>query len=527
MKKRRLYLMYIAVLVCLTSLSMVAWAAQSPNAGNGGGNGSGNESESGNSPPDYGDLFVLHRDMEGIPILTEELCQQPIAAASFTGCINVPAGEGVNEDQCLLIPVDPATCTVLPEYAIYTQEVEFGRISVARAPETVLESQLEDALLNLSTAGCTSLDPAGRLVYSSNVDENLTTSSSIDSPLQNLAIYRQLMLTGTLGENVTLPGNNHWLNTAARGLGAAVDKTGKVTVDMVVYLNQILGLTDKETITALPKTCIDVREEVKGVMQTVEKCFLQYSDYNYTRASNFASLPHPAYIPAYVSGPPVEGNFEYLSEMGETRTFEISQGPIMGAVPELKASPGYSQSDIGAFVQAADDTRAVIEFMHSWPVPGDYATPVTCGAGSDVYYDVSISDKSGLQVPVRMVAGTEGREGTVTIANAGPAVASGTVMVTGRYTINGQEHTVLLYRMNAAGEPTNEPIFNTAAEPFEGLLADRTQTWSFFFSMSSTATINWTATVTAVNDVNLANNTVTQQTIVTRSTGGGSGSSRR
>ncbi len=517
--------MYIAVLVFLISLSISALAAQSPNAGNGGGSGSG--SGDGNNPPDYGDLFVLHRDMEGIPILTEELCQQPIAAESFTGCINVPAGEGANESQCLLIPVDPATCTVLPEYAIYTQEVEFGRISVARAPETVLESQLEDALLNLSTAGCTGLDPAGRLVYSSNVDENLTTSSSIDSPLQNLAIYRQLMLTGTLGENVTLPGNSHWLNTAARGLGAAVDKTGKVTVDMVVYLNQILGLTDKETTTALPKTCIDVREEVKGVMQTVEKCFLQYSDYNYTRASNFASLPHPAYIPAYPSGTPVEGTFEYLSEMGETRTFKISQGPIMDAVPELIAHRGYSESNIGAFVQAADDTRAVIEFMHNWPVPGDYATPVTCDAGSDVYYDVSISEESGLQVPVRMVAGTEGREGTVTIANAGPAVASGTVMVTGRYTINGQEYTVALYKMNAAGEPTNEPIFNTAAEPFEGLLTDRTQSWTFFFSMSSTATINWTATVSAVNDVNLANNTVTKQTIVARSTGGGGSGSRR
>lgn len=515
MKKRTVCLIQATVFVFLVLLGMGALAAKPPDAGNGGGAGSGN------SPPDYGDLFVLHRDADGIPRLTNELCQQPIAAAPFAGCINVPAGEGENASKCLLIPVDPANCTVLPEYTIYTQEVDFGRISVARAPATVLESQLEDALLNLSTAGCISLDPAGRLVYSSKSSTGDTVSSAIDSPLQNLAIYRQLMLTGTLGPNVSLPGNNTWLDTAARGLGAAVDKTGKVTVDMVVYLNQILGLTDKNSTVALQQECIDVKEEVNGVVQTVEKCFLLYSSYNYSRASNFGALPNPAYIPPANGSNSMAGWFEYLSEIGSTRTFEISQGPILDAVPELKADPGYEKPNIGAFVQAADDTRAVIQFMHTWPVPGEYATPVTCESGSDMYYDVSISENSGLQVPVRMVAGTEGREGTVTIANTGPAVASGAVMVTGKYTVAGVEYTVPLFRVADTGEVTTVPIFNNGAEPFEDLSAGYNLTWAFFFSMNKTATIKWTATITATNDVNLANNTVTAQTIVTRSTGGG------
>ena len=39
-------------------------------------------------------------------------------------------------DGLCLIPLDQYSCSVLPEYAAYTQEIEFERINVARAPET-------------------------------------------------------------------------------------------------------------------------------------------------------------------------------------------------------------------------------------------------------------------------------------------------------------------------------------------------------------------------------------------------------
>ena len=112
---------------------------------------------------------------------------------------------------------------------------------------------------------------------------------------------------------IVLPDANV-LNTAARGLGAAADKTGKVTVDQVVYLNQIMGLTDESVQTYLPKICMNVREEVQGTVQPVRKCFLNYgdehpgtgyenipgngpyADYQYDRAANFGALPAPAYI---------------------------------------------------------------------------------------------------------------------------------------------------------------------------------------------------------------------------------------
>lgn len=495
--KKRIFpaIAVLLALTCVLAFSTSAFAAKGGGAGIDGG---------GAEAPDYGDLFVLYRNDNGVPILKDG-CQQPLAAAEFVGCDDISSAPG----DCLLIPVDLTTCTVDPEYASYTQEVDFGRINAIRFPDSVFETQLEEAIITLATADCISLDPAGRLVASSTTDDGVTETSTIDSPIQNMAIYRQLMLEGDLGEEVPL---TDWLDTAARAFGVASAKDGEVTVDMVAYANQILGLTDPETSTMLDKTCIKVREEVQGQMQEVTKCFLYYgddygNDYSYARGINFGSLPSPAYIPADL---PQDGLFEYLTlSYGSALTFEIAQGLMVDAVPELLTDPTLHASNIAGFVQVADDTRAVIEFMHTWPVPGDYATPVSCEASGGTFYDVSISDDSGLQVPVRMVAGTEGREGTVTVANAGPAEAIIAVMVSG---IDSEGNSVTpLYAMSN-GPPTDEQIFDVPEEFV--LPAGFSKSWTFFFSMEEPTEITWTATVAAPDDVNLSNNTVTETTIV-------------
>ena len=73
--------------------------------------------------------------------------------------------------------------------------------------------------------------------------------------------------------------------------------------------------------------------------------------------------------------------------------------------------PGFVDGNIGGFAQAADDAREVIEFMHDRPLPLGYETAVPlCDApDTDLIYDVSISDVSGLQVPMRMVVTQRGQ----------------------------------------------------------------------------------------------------------------------
>jgi len=444
-------------------------------------------------PPDYGDLIYLYRDANGVPILDGDLCQQPLAFPSDT-CLMDCTGL----DPCL-VPVDPATCAVDEAFANCTKEVDFGRMNEARAQPRVMERQLEDVIVNLSTADCISLDPAGRLVTSrvGDTPEDVTTAT-IDSPLQNLAIYNQIARLGYVGEPgnpLDLPG---WFaDTAARALGAASDKDGVVDVDLVVYLNQIMGLSDPATTTVVPKICIDVKEEVKGVVQLVEKCFLRYVGYEYERAVNFSALPDPAYIPE--SGP-MEGWFEYLAEVDppvDPPLFEIVQGPILDAV--FGVDPGFLDGNIGGFAQAADDTRAVIEFMHSWPVPGDYPTPVPCGDSGETTYDVSISQMSGLQVPVMMVDGSEGREFTVTVSNqsASPDAATGTVTVTA---MEGGQSIATFPR-----------VFT-----FTDLAPGTSKSWTevFTVNLGHSGTISWIATAAAEFDVNPANDSVAKTTTV-------------
>jgi len=467
------------------------------------------------APPDFGDLIILLRNDSGVPIPSAStqvpdpetgilvdggLCWQPIAF-SVDDELACPTSCQVTTTTPATVSVDQFNCAVTTGCSGCTQEVDFGRINEARSPETVFESQLEDVVVNLATADCRTLDPAGRLV-ASRVDSDLgVLVSTIDSPLQNLAIYRQLMLTGTIG--TALPEGAGTLDTAARGLGAASDKTGEVNVDLVAYLNQIMGLSDPLTSTILPKLCETYREEVQGTIQLVQKCYLDYGQvppdllaYNYDRTANFLGLPSPAYIPA---DNPMDGWFEYLVLLSqEPPTFGIEQGPILDAVFGTASVTG---SNIGGFALASDDTRSVISFMHENQVPVDFETPVPCIPDSTVIaYDVLISEESGLQVPRVMVDGLEGREFIVTVANASGSAdpASGTVTVTAIAASGGI----------IEGSPWTFE--------FTDLAVGASQSFTQFFSidLGERTRINWEAVAAAEFDVNLSNNTVTETTRV-------------
>jgi hypothetical protein len=520
-----------------------------PGGGGGGGGGDGDAGE----PPDYGDLVVLYRDASGFPELTADSCQQPIAFESDTCvnyedflCVEFDPDDGVT---CLtkVVPVDSTTCAILPEGVGCTHEIEFGRANSARSPASVFEAQLEDVVVKLATADRIGLDAAGRLVacvdggFDGDV-ELPDTSSAVDSPLQNLAMYKQLMTYGYLGDEgqITLPASV--LDTAARGIGVAVDKGGKVSVDMVVYLNQILGLSDlPETILGAPY-CMDVKEEVMGNIDLVTKCFLNYGAFSGEngygggagRAGNFGSLPFPPYISDGTGV--MDGKFEVLKWTGddtEYPTFDIFRGSIFERV--FGGQEGAGMANIGGFVQEADDTREVINYMHSWPLPiaaidpvtqelVTFQTPVTCEDSGGIGYDLSISADSGLQVPVQMVPNDEGREFIVTIANAGPDAASGSVWVTAETDTAGVVVTLLIDNGDGTTTQIPGPSFEFS---FTDLAKGSTASWTrvFIVDPGKKTTISWTATIDAEYDVNSTNNTVYETTnVIQTGKGGGRGS---
>jgi len=555
--KTRLLLTLLGVLAA--GAIGLSGSAVAQGQGGGGGNGGGGPGGGGDdaTAPDFGDLIILYRDANGVPIPSESvlvtdpesgllvdggLCWQPIAfnvddeALCPATCVvdSYPSGTDV-------VSVDQRTCAVAAGCSGCTHEVEFGRINEARSPAAVFESQLEDVIIKLATADSTSLDPAGRMVASNCVEVDgeieITSTSTIDSPLQNLAVYRELMLKGTIG--VDLPQGADIFDTAARGLGVASDKGGSVNKDMVAYLNMLMGLDGEPTF--IGKLCETFREEVQGTIQLVEKCFLNYgsdlsdvapvpggldgASYLYTRSDNFStlepSLPLPSYIP---EGDARDGWFEYLVMLDDvTPSFTIAQGPILngvfcvdaGGLPVLPDSggncptstidPGFEGGNIGGFAQAADDTRAVINFMHDWPMPDAdvFATQVPCVPSDNVLYDLAISEQSGLQVPKNYVNGGE-REFFVNVGNLGPDTANGSVTVTAT---------------------DDEGLNRSWPFTIEELGPGQTASFTQLFTINTTSRqIDWSATVVADppgTDPNLGNNTVSATSVVRASGGGG------
>ena len=551
--------MKIQSLVCTVMVALLVFAGDAlaigPGNGLGGGQGSGQGGGGGGGDavvtPDYGDLIILYRDDYGVPIPSPEVlvedpetllmvpggqCWQPIAfnvedtLACPAECVvpSVPAGEAV-------VLVNQYSCGIDVGCSGCTQEVDFGRMNNARAPASVFESQLDDVVVNLATADCVSLDPAGRLVTSRvetvevELDEyvDVVTSGAIDSPLQNLAIYKQLMMYGYLGDEnfpIVLPASA--LDTAARGLGAASDKGGEVNVDKVAYLNSLMGLDDVPTILD-PKLCETYRKEVQGVIQEVEKCFLDYSSHGYARQTNFSALPNPGYVAPRFGQESQIGWFEFLAPLDVStpyyETFKVGRDRILNRV--FGSDLGFQDGNIGGFAQAADDARAVINYMHSWPLPADYATPLVstadCSASPDTDFDVSISEKSGLQVPKNIVDGSSDRELIVNVANAGPDAATVTLTVTAEQPVDDG-----IVMVNLDGDdPDAGFIQSPFVFPSVIIAAGGSHSFSAFISVDigEQTTINWEAIADAPGDVITSNNTRTAISTVRATSGRGGG----
>jgi hypothetical protein len=166
----------------------------------------------------YGDLVYLYRDpITGLPILVDGYEQ---------ACTNSDCTE-----------YEPIIDGEVPEGAI---EVDFGRTNIMRAPASVTEHSLDEVVNKLfpvdadgnPVAVTITTDEAGRIV----VD-----GATIDSPLENYALYLAL-LSGT----ISIPGFDDPVLLATSALAGAADKTGDITLDFVINVNEISELSTGE-----------------------------------------------------------------------------------------------------------------------------------------------------------------------------------------------------------------------------------------------------------------------------------------
>ncbi len=312
----------------------------------------------------YGDLYVILRDVYGVPILTGADYVQPIAFTMDAAGNLVPVLDA-NGDY-VLMPLDAEgeiDPTQIPEGENWVAaEVEFSRLSIARSPDKVLDRALDEALLALTEADSVTLDPSGRVIVVIDGVEQ-----TFDSPLINFALYEQLVTYGNLilrddeGNPILVDGNvvpllptsilpdsgdalsQADLDLAATLFAAAADKYGVVNVDMVVYMNSILGIDG-----TLPGDYVD------------------YSTFTYDRAGAYAG------VTAEVLVQQPDGSYIVQEVSILDAVFGGADGVFNAADDNLAAS------NADGFTAATDDALQVIEFIHEF-APPEVATTESTG----------------------------------------------------------------------------------------------------------------------------------------------------
>jgi len=278
-----------------------AWAGGNPelnpHAKAGGGKPTGAGSKKGDL---YGDLIMLLRD----PVTGEAIVEN----GEYLICLDVACTETV-----------PTIDLEVPD-AVTPIEVDFGRASIARAPDAVTDKALDDALAKLTADGVIiGTDDAGRITYT--IDG---VTSTIDSPLENLALYVDLMvgLSSDVGDTATEEalGDLATLETAAALFAGVADKTGDITIDYLYYQNQITGVVES------PDTYYD------------------YADFTYDRD----------YLATYSYWVSIDG----ADPVSKTLDINTYLEAVNGALPD--------DGDYAAlFTAAADDALEVIELVHT------------------------------------------------------------------------------------------------------------------------------------------------------------------
>jgi hypothetical protein len=376
----------------------------------------------------YGDLYVIERDGNGEPVLRDVTYTDPETGDPVTVSCPQPLGS-----DCSLLPlwgdcqgelVPPLYCDFDPElydacgvhedFVDLTQEVSFGRGSVARAQDFVIDSAYAEFLKTINEAVAVGFDPAGRIRLGlPTEDPEEPIWKTIDAPLENLGLYREIVTNGCLGtvtEEITgeegepievtyaldesaigllsaslaadllcaYPdmGSDEWwmtpttpdaagvtnedLQLATAFLGGATDKSNPLSLDEIINLNTYLGLN--------PYTFVKVKKE-----RILTVSYFDFGAFTYDRSQVFsADLSWPL-----LSCEPSCFVADVVDVFGETPpgvNLDAVNLPVCRGGYPLPGACDLSDDDEGCgganyFAQAAEHARKTIWFIHNWEVP--------------------------------------------------------------------------------------------------------------------------------------------------------------
>ncbi|MBE0649497.1 MAG: hypothetical protein IH595_01530 [Bacteroidales bacterium] len=310
------------------------------NAGNGGGGGV------------YGDLVICLRTPEGIPIYQAIAGEKEVAYYPLPIKINALTLEPVkNADGTYATFQLDEIGDVIPEAGYIVQEVEFGRLNVVRAPQSVFDKGFTEAVASLTQPGITAIktDASGRLVaivgaedwlvnYDNDPLNDEANDKTIDAPREDLAIYQELMSNGLDGRLSFLRSwgytDNDVLRLAQGAFAGGADKTGTVNVDEIAYMNDWIVTWSSGDMP-----------DPKG------RHYYHFTSYNYNRAATYAN------------------KFVRITELRPNGSWTYTYKSLLDIVPwtSPKLLIDYANganTDLTGFANAADDAVQVLEFIH-------------------------------------------------------------------------------------------------------------------------------------------------------------------
>ncbi len=312
---------------------------------------------------DYGDLIVCLRDVDGIPgylYFPEEHDPYFPLPIKFYVSTGFPATEVIDGTTYYLTFKLDSVGIAIPEDGFFVKEADFGRLSLVRAPESVLDAALLEAIAGLDQTGVTAIktDASGRLVaivgledWDVNYDADSTNDEfddkTIDSPVENMAIYKELMNHGFNDQLSFL--QKYFSNPfilAVGALAAGADKTGNIMVDEIAYLNNwILDWS--------------LLGQVEGAVLGPDPKGRSYYNYGETGA-NFAYNRADIYANKYIK----------ITTLNSDGTWTEDIVSLLNAVPwtspeRLIDYSGGANTNISGFANAVDDAIQVLELIHS------------------------------------------------------------------------------------------------------------------------------------------------------------------
>ncbi len=339
--------------------------------GGGSGNGKGNgglNSGNGGGGGIYGDLTICLRNADGVPNYLSFVDEhgettyyaQPIKVNSSTlEPLRLNPFESPYYD---VFDFNTETGEFDAPDGIYViKEVDFGRINVVRSPPSTLRKALGEAISTLTDPNLTDikLDASGRLVvifgaedWLVNYDQDLTNDETddktIDSPVENLAIYQELMSNGFNGELGFLQqyfGDlpDPVLTLAYGALAGGGDKTGIIIVDEIGYINEWVIDWKSGNVT-----------QALNSPDPLGRHFFDFSDYQYSRSNNYQDK--------YIRLTEVRPNGQW------EEVFVSLNDSRLGIFTNPHLLIDYAEgqnTNITGFANAANDAIQVLEFIHS------------------------------------------------------------------------------------------------------------------------------------------------------------------